>query len=76
MPYAGIELKLGLVNTELKGQLADNHIFVILSLYININPKTSSFINSEDSDEMPCNTAFHQGLHSLIVMIKKVFRQK
>ena len=29
------------------------------------NPKTGTFTNSEDPDEMPHNAAFHQGLHCL-----------
>ena len=35
-----------------------------------------TFINSEDSDEMPLNAAFHQGLSTLFVNVKKIFRQK
>ena len=30
------------------------------------NPKTGTFTNSEDPDEMPYHAAFHQGLHSLL----------
>ena len=33
-----------------------------------------TFINSEDTDEMPHNAAFHQGL--MFVKVKKIFRQK
>ena len=29
------------------------------------NPKMSTFVNSEDLDEMQHNAAFHQGLHCL-----------
>ena len=28
-------------------------------------PPTSTFVNSEDTDEMQHNAAFHQGLHCL-----------
>ena len=37
-------------------------------LYIG-NPRTGSLANSEDSDEMPHNAAFHQGLHCLLRFI-------
>ena len=30
------------------------------------NPKTGTLANSEDQDEMPHYTAFHQGLHCLL----------
>ena len=30
------------------------------------NPKTDTFTNSEDPDEMPHNATFHQGLHCLL----------
>ena len=32
----------------------------------NRNPKTGTFANSEDPDEMPHHAAFHQGLHCLL----------
>ena len=37
------------------------------------NPRTGTFTNSEDPDEMPHNAAFHLGQHCLS---KKSFRQK
>ena len=34
------------------------------------------FANSEDSDEMPQNVAFHQGLHCLLSKSKTIFRER
>ena len=38
---------------------------ILNHLYLG-NPLTSTFINSEDPDEMQYNAAFHQGLHCLL----------
>ena len=37
-----------------------------LTLCIREIPKTSTFSNSEDPDEMQLNAAFHLGLHCLL----------
>ena len=47
-------------------EIAIAHPNMNVNLLWTRNPWTGTLTNSEDSDEMPHNAAFHQGLHCLL----------